>query len=116
MNFPDMDLAGVLADDADAIVLPAGALSLDFLQAVYRDPRQPMSRRMRAAVAALPFECPKLAVTAVIEGGADFAARLERACARSAKVIEARAEPQPAMPPTDLRLAPCVPDRRFRRA
>jgi hypothetical protein len=102
-------------DGDDAIELPEGATSLDFLQAIYRDPRQPIQRRMRAAVAALPFECPKLAVTAVIEGGADFAARLERACSRSAKVIEARAEPRPALPLTDLRLAPCVPDRRFRR-
>jgi hypothetical protein len=66
---------------------------------------------------ALPFEHPKLAVTAIVEGGADFATRLELACARSAKVIEARAEPEPkaALPPTDLRLAPAVPDRRFRR-
>jgi hypothetical protein len=71
---------------------------------------------MKAAIAALPFECPKLAVTAVVEGGSDFATRLELACARSAKVIEARAEAtKPALPPTDLRLAPPVPDRRFRR-
>jgi hypothetical protein len=57
-------------------------------------------------------------VTAVVDAGADFAARLERACVRSARVIEARAEPvepKAALPPTDLRLAPCVPDRRFRR-
>jgi hypothetical protein len=69
---------------------------LDFLQAVYRCPDQPLSVRMKAAIAALPFEHPKLAVTAVIEGGADFAARLERAVGRSAKVLELRRSDQPA--------------------
>jgi hypothetical protein len=102
-----------LVEELDAIELPEGATSLDFLRAVYRDPRQPMSRRMRAAVAALPFEVPKLAVTAVLEGGTDFASRLELARARSAKVIESRAEP--ATVATDLRLAPPLGDRRFRR-
>jgi hypothetical protein len=66
---------------------------LDFLCALYRDPRQPMQRRMKAAIAAAPFVHPKLSVTAVTDDAEDFAARLERARARSAKVIEARAEP-----------------------
>jgi hypothetical protein len=102
---------------AETLALAPGASSLEFLQAIYRSANQPMNRRLKAAIAALPFECPKLAVTAVIEGGADFAARLERACSRSAQVIEARAErpSAPALLPSDLRLAPCVPDRRFRR-
>ena len=64
----------------------AGASSLDFLKAVYTSADQPMHRRMRAAIAALPFEHPKLAVTAVVstEG---FAARLEAARSRAAKAI-----------------------------
>jgi hypothetical protein len=68
-----------------------GNNSLAFLQAVYRCADQPMHRRMRAAIAALPFEHPKLAVTAVVntEG---FAARLEAARERAARTIEHRAE------------------------
>lgn len=68
--------------------------SLEFLQAVYRDSGQPISRRMRAAIAALPFEHPKLAVTANIVGGSGFAARLEEAIARSRTVIEAKPRSQ----------------------
>jgi hypothetical protein len=117
MNFPDLDLAEIAAQrrSVDELELPPDASSLDFLQAVYRDARQPMSRRMRAAVACLPFEFPKLAVTAFFgDANGDFAAKLELAAARTAKVIEARAEPAPREP-TDLRGPPMVPDRRFRR-
>jgi hypothetical protein len=48
---------------------------------------------MRAAIAAIAYEHPKLAVTAVVpvEG---FADRLEAALARSAKVLELRPAPQ----------------------
>jgi hypothetical protein len=50
-----------------------------------------MVRRMKAAIAALPFEHPKLAVTAVLTDE-DLGARLHRAIARSHKVIEGRQE------------------------
>jgi hypothetical protein len=56
--------------------------SLEFLQAVYADPGQPVSRRMRAAIACLPFEHPKLSVVANVDGNG-FAAELERAYVRS---------------------------------
>jgi hypothetical protein len=79
-----------LADD-DSIELPPGASSLAFLQAIYRSTEQPMMRRMKAAIAALPYEHPKLAVTAVVDGTEDLGARLSRAIQRSAKVIELRA-------------------------
>jgi hypothetical protein len=61
---------------------PAGESALALLQAVYRDPRQPLSVRMRAAIEALLFESPKLTATAVLTRE-DFAERLERATARS---------------------------------
>jgi hypothetical protein len=50
--------------------------SIDYLRSIYRDPMQPTSVRMRAAIAALPFEAPKLAVIANLSTK-DFADRLE---------------------------------------
>jgi len=46
---------------------------------------------MRAAIAALPFETPKLAVTAIGPMSEAFGDALERAIKRSGKVIEAQA-------------------------
>jgi hypothetical protein len=63
---------------------------LDFLQAIYRDPTQPIQRRLRAASAALPFEHPKLAVVANVRQE-DLAERLANALAATGKVINGRA-------------------------
>jgi hypothetical protein len=61
----------------DEIDVSPDASPLDFLSAVYRDSRQPMPRRMKAAETALPFFHPKLAVIATdtMDG---FATRLEQ--------------------------------------
>jgi hypothetical protein len=68
---------------------PFDGSSLDFLRQVYRDPTQPITRRVRAAIAALPFEHPKLTVVADVQGHG-FAEGLERAIIRSGKVIEVK--------------------------
>src|SRR5215813_11209418 len=59
------------------IEIPADGISLDLLKAVYRNNQLPLTTRMRAAIAALPFEVPKLAVTAVVSEQ-DFATVLDR--------------------------------------
>ena len=48
-------------------------------RAIYRSPDQPMNRRMRAAIAAFPFEHPKLSVNANLGPNIGFARGLERA-------------------------------------
>jgi hypothetical protein len=82
----DRPVVEVMEDTAPEV---EGRTSLDFLRAVYTSADQPMHRRMRAAIAALPFEHPKLAVTAVtVTTG--FGGRLEEMRARSAKVLAVR--------------------------
>jgi hypothetical protein len=60
---------------------PVSALA--YLQSIYCNPAEPEGRRLRAAVAALPFESPKLSATTVVSGQ-DFGAMLERAIERGA--------------------------------
>ena len=86
--------------EEELLELAPGETSLDFLQRVYRSIKQPMSRRMRAAIEALPFETPKLGAVAIASLTAnDFAAALDRALERSGKThevkqLELKAEPE----------------------
>jgi hypothetical protein len=68
-----------------------GKTSLAFLQAVYCHDGLPLHVRMKAAIAALPYEHPKLAVTVAVDGDESWALRLSRAIERSHKVIALRA-------------------------
>jgi hypothetical protein len=91
------ELEGLTAAEPSTAV--DGRSSLAFLQAVYRCTELPLSVRMRAARDALPYEHPKLQVTAVLDGTEDLGARLSRAIQRSAKVIALRAiEHEPIAP------------------
>ena len=48
---------------ADQEVLASGMLPLAFLCSVYRDPKQPMKRRIEAAKCAAPYVHPRLCAT-----------------------------------------------------
>ncbi len=67
------------------VALPPDGTSLDYLRAVYHDRKAPRAVRLRAAVAAAPFEHSKLAVGLTMNGG-DFANALEAARKRSGRV------------------------------
>ena len=60
-----------------ALELAANGTSLDFLRAIYSNPSLALPVRMRAAIAALPHEHPRLAVMAQISEQS-FAEVLER--------------------------------------
>ena len=87
--------------------------ALTFLRSVYQNSKLELHWRMKAAIAALPFESPKLAVTAVVHDQ-DFAALLDQRLRRiqEMKVIEASKVEHPA---SELDGPPSISDRRFRR-
>jgi hypothetical protein len=93
------------------IEIPTNGISLDLLRAVYRNTSLPLPTRMRAAIAALPFEVPKLAVTAVVSEQ-DFATLLDQRLKRmeAMRADEAKAQPVEMKPPVSR-----IADRRYRR-
>jgi len=120
-NFPEMEYKAV----EQPIKFPENGTSLDLLRAVYRNPDVALMTRMRAAIAALQFEHPKLAVTAMVNEG-DLADQLDRAIQASRKIIEAKplieansaadvsSDTKPLVQPLNGH-KPSVPDRRYRR-
>jgi hypothetical protein len=78
-------------DEPELIELAPGETSLNFLQRIYRFVKQPMSRRLRAAIEALPHEHPRLgAIATASMNGQDFASLLERAIRASNKEAEVK--------------------------
>jgi hypothetical protein len=83
---------------------PTGETGLALLQAIYRNPNQPLNARMRAAIEALPYENPKL--SAVAHGhfeGKDFATQLERAIERSKQPVPLLNGPGEELPAGELK-------------
>jgi hypothetical protein len=92
--------------------------ALRYLQLVYRGQIEAEGPRMRAAMACLPFETPKLSVVASIHDPAGFAERLERAIERSGVrplMIEHAPQPKPAPPPSDVTGSMLATERKGRR-
>jgi hypothetical protein len=75
----------------EEIEIPADGISLDLLRAVYRSNQLPLPTRLRAAIAALPHEVPRLAVTAQITDN-DIATLLDQRIKRfqEMKLLEAK--------------------------
>lgn len=71
--------------------------ALGYLRAVYQGRIIAESQRMKAAIACLPFERPKLGVS--INYNAGFAGRLERSIA--ARGLPVVIDSRPADPPSD---------------
>jgi hypothetical protein len=87
-------------------------MSIDLLRAVYRNPSIPLPIRIRCAVAALPHEVPRLAVTALVNEQS-FAELLEKRIKR----MEAMNGQLPSQGPQieTPKPLPRIADQRFRR-
>jgi hypothetical protein len=63
---------------------PEGETSLQLLQAIYKNRKQPLNVRVRCAIEALAHEYPKVSAVQISHlNGQDFARALERAIQRS---------------------------------
>jgi hypothetical protein len=115
-----MVLDRIEAQQANALQLRPDAMSIDLLRAVYRSTSLPLPVRLRAAIAALPHEVPRLAVTALVNEQS-FAEILERRMRRMAELEANNGNRQP--PPQIIeqpqieasKPLPRLNDRRYRR-
>src|SRR5262245_56412879 len=87
----------------------------------YRNAGLPLTTRLRAAMAAIPYETPKLAVTAFVQEQ-DLATVLDRRLCKieemrnGAKPIEPPPTPQQIAAPVEVKPPkPHINDRRYRR-
>jgi hypothetical protein len=85
------------------------------LKAVYQCPEVPLPVRMRAAMACLPFETPKLLATAIVSEH-DFATLLDQRLKRIEEMKLIGTKPAPASPEVEVKPPlPRLSDRRYRR-
>jgi len=83
---------------------PEGETSLQLLQTVYRDRKQPLNVRVRCAVEALAHEYPRVSAVAVTSmSGQSFAEALERAIARSQGPPMLNGPAPPELPAEELK-------------
>jgi hypothetical protein len=68
------------------IDIGSNGMSIDLLRAVYRNPSIPLPVRMRAAIACLPHETPRLAVMGMVSEQS-FAELLERRLRHQAQIL-----------------------------
>jgi hypothetical protein len=112
-----MVLDRIEAQQANALQLRPDAMSIDLLRAVYRNPSIPLPVRLRAAIAALPHETPRLAVMGLVNEQS-FAELLERRLRHMAQIEANGNQPQQIEQPETIEatrpMARTV-DRRFRR-
>jgi hypothetical protein len=91
---------------------PEGETSLQLLQAIYRNRKQPLNVRVRCAIEALAHEYPKVSAVQVSHmNGQDFAAALDRAIERSRGPLALNAPAVIEHDPAELK----KPNARYRR-
>ena len=110
------ETVGMVLDRIEAqqvrLDFPPNGMSIDLLRAVYRSPNIPLPTRLRAAIAALPHEVPRLQVSALVNEQS-FAELLDRRLKRIEEMNgQPRSQTQVIEAPKHL---PRTSDRRFRR-
>ena len=98
----------------DQLRLEPNATSLDLLRAVYRNPSIPLSVRIRAAGLAIPYELPKLQVTALVSDQS-FAELLERRLKHLSEIENGNGKIIDRAAVETTRPIPRLADRRYRR-
>ena len=102
--------------------LPPNATALNLLQIVYRSASLPLPVRMRAAMAAIPYESARLQVTAVVSENS-LAELLEQRLRRIAQMKNGNGTKLIEQPPKQIESSPIevkppkphINDRRYRR-
>jgi hypothetical protein len=98
----EQQLQAVDQMNGEGLEVPPNAAPVEFLMAIYRDCRQPMHRRMRAAIEAAPYCHAKLSATAILDP-LGFADKLERAILRSGvRLIEGQYQRTSGLPRASL--------------